>query len=231
MRYMRIGLLGLLASLFALLEISPAPLAADHGTLSLTPVSDQPLATISLRHSLPGHPGQGERGQVASSLPHACDKDVDLTSTVAGVVPIAAQDNLICASSDIDSYVGQGGKSYVVQAGGLNAAWVHTDVSNPSSPVLVAIWVWTGPEGANTYTPDVKAFSQDGRDYIALSLERFAQVAFCGVVIMDVTDPLNPILVGGQQFIGADWCDVHNVYVEKDGSGDGTFIYATADNT
>jgi len=51
MRHMRMALLGLLASLVALLIVSPAPLAADHGALSLTPAPDQPLATISLRHS------------------------------------------------------------------------------------------------------------------------------------------------------------------------------------
>ncbi len=230
MRILRIALLGVLASLFALQAASPAPLAADHGRLSLAPAPDQPLAAVGLRHSLQGHPGQGERGQLAS-LPPACDKDVDLTSTVAGVIPIAAQDNLICTSSDIDSYVGQDGKTYVVQAGGQEAAWVHTDVSNPSSPVRIAIWVWSGQRGANTNTPDVKAFSQGGRDYIALSLERLAQLAFCGVVIMDVTDPSNPAIAGGQQFIGGDWCDDHNIFVEKDGFGDGAFIYATADNT
>jgi len=123
--------------------------------------------------------------------------------------------------------VGQDGKTYVVQAGGQDAAWVHTDVSNPSSPVLLAVWNWRNPGGSNTYTPDVKAFSQGSRDYIALSLERLAKLAFCGVVIMDVTDPLNPTFV--VQFIGADWCDVHNVFVEKDGSGDGRYVYLTAD--
>ena len=228
MRYMRITLLGMLASLFGLLAVLPAPLAADHDKLSLTPVSDLPLAAVGLRHRLPDHYGPGDQRQLGSPPP-ACDKDVDLTSTVAGVVPIAAQDNLICTSADIDTYVGQDGKTYVVQAGGQEAAWVHTDVSNPSAPVLVEVWQWTGQEGANTSTPDVKAFRQGASDYVALALERQAQLAFCGVVIMDVTDPLNPLLV--DQFIGADWCDVHNVFVENDGSGNGAFIYVTADNT
>ena len=228
--YLRPAIIALLAlaALSALLTVSPAPLAANHGKLSLTPAPDQPLATVGLRHPFPDHPGPGDQGQLASQAP-ACDKDVDLTSTFAGVTPIAAQDNLICTSADIDTYVGQDGKTYVVQAGAQDAAWVHTDVSNPSSPVLVAVWEWTGPRGANTSTPDVKAFSQGNRDYIALSLERQAQLAFCGVVIMDVTDPLIPTLV--EQFIGADWCDVHNIFVEKDGSGNGAFIYVTADNT
>ena len=227
MRYLRIALLGLLAAFVAILAVSPAPLAADHGKLSLTPVLDRPLATVSLRHSLPGHPGQEDQRQVSSAEP-ACDKDVDLTSTSAGVIPIAAQDNPICTSSDIDMYEGQDGKTYVVQAGGQDAAWVHTDVSNPSSPVLISYWLWADPGGANTYTPDVKAFSQSGSDYIALALERLAPTAFCGVVIMDVTDPLNPTLV--RQLVGAGWCDVHNVFVEKDGSGDGRYLYLTADS-
>ncbi len=228
MRRVRIFPIGLLALLLALLSLSPAPLAADHNKLSLRPVSDRPLDTIGLRHPLPDHPGPGDRGP--SPDPPGCDKDVDLTSAVAGVIPIAAQDNLICTSSDIDTYVGQDGKTYIVQAGGQEGAWVHTDVSNPSSPVRLAVWVWSGPAGANTYTPDVKAFSQGDRDYISLSLERLAPVAFCGVVIMDVTDPLNPIVVGGQQFIGGDWCDSHNTFVESIGS-DGRYIYAVADAT
>ncbi len=77
-------------------------------------------------------------------------------------------------------------------------------------------------------TPDVKAFSQGDRDYIALSLQRLASPAFCGVVIEDVTDPLNPVIVGGQQFIGGDWCDSHNTFVESIG-GEGRYIYAVAD--
>ena len=225
MRRVRLIPLGLLALLLALLAVSPASLAADHGPLSLTTAPDQPLAAVGLRHSLPEHPGPKDQGQLTS--PPACDKDVDLTSTFTGVIPIAAQDNLICTSSDIDSYVGQDGKTYVVQAGGQDAAWVHTDVSDPSSPVLLAVWVWPGAAGANTYTPDVKAFSQGTSDYIALALERLAPLAFCGVVIEEVTDPLNPVLV--DQFIGGEWCDVHNVFVEEDAGGDGRYIYLTAD--
>ncbi len=226
MRRVRLIPIGLLALLLALLGLLPAPLAADHNELSLKLVSDRPLDTIGLRHPLPDHPGPAEQGQLAPPPP-PCDKDVDLTGTFAGVVPIAAQDNLICTSSDIDTYVGQDGKTYIVQAGGQEGAWVHTDVSNPSSPVRLAVWIWSGQAGANTYTPDVKAFSQGNRDYIALSLQRLASLAFCGVVIEDVTDPLNPVIVGGQQFIGEGWCDSHNIFVESIG-GDGRYIYAVA---
>ncbi len=225
-RHMPRILIGLLAPLFTVLAVSPAPLAADHDKLSLTPVSDLPLATVGLRHRLPDHPGPGDQGHLAPPPP-PCDKDVDLAGTFGGVIAIAAQDNLICTSSDIDAYVGQDGKTYVVQAGGQEGAWVHTDVSNPSSPVRLAVLVWSGAAGGNTFTPDVKAFSQGTSDYIALALERLAPLAFCGVVIVEVTDPLNPIVV--EQFIGGEWCDVHNVFVEDDATGDGRYLYLTAD--
>ena len=225
MRRVRLIPIGLLATLLALLGVSPAPLAADDHELSLTPVSDLPLAAVGLRHALPDHPGPADQRQVTPAPP-PCDKDVALTSTFAGVIPTAAQDNGICTSSDIDTYVGQDGKTYVVQAGGQDAAWVHTDVFNPASPVG-AVWVWSGPAGANTFTPDVKAFSQGTSDYIALALERLAPLAFCGVAIVNVTDPLSPIVV--EQFIGSEWCDVHNVFVEDDGGGDGRYLYLTAD--
>ena len=227
MRYLRYAPLSLLAlAAVAGLGASPTPVAADHYQLSLTPVSDLPLAAIGLRNPLPDHPGAADQGQLTASPP-PCNKDVDLTSTFAGVIAIAVQDNLICTSSDIDTYVGQDGKTYVVQAGGQEGAWVHTDVSNPSSPVRLAVFEWSGAAGGNTYTPDVKAFSRGTSDYIALALERLAPVAFCGVAIVEVTDPLNPIVV--EQFIGDEWCDVHNVFVEEDAGGNGRYLYLTAD--
>jgi len=230
MRHLRILLLGLLA----FLALLPTALAADHDAiLSLRPVADPPPAAVGLQHPLPDHPGPGDQGQLASSQP-ACDKDVDLTSTFAGVTPITAQDNLICTSSDIDTYVGQDGETYVVQAGGQEAAFTITHVASDGTPTLITQNIWVGPGGDPllVYTPDVKAFKQGTMRYIALSLERLSAPppqTTCGVVIVDVTDLLNLNVV--EQFIGADWCDVHNSFVEDDASGDGAFIYATADNT
>ena len=48
-KHLRILLLGLVTVLLALLAVSPAPLSADHDKLSLTPVSDLPLAAVGLR--------------------------------------------------------------------------------------------------------------------------------------------------------------------------------------
>lgn len=186
---------------------------------------DLPVRSVHLRQNLPDHPhggppGQGEPGG------GGCDKGVDLTSTLAGVVAVAAQNNTICTSADIDTYV-RNGSTYVVQASGEEAAWTHTDVSNPANPVIRGQFVWDGAAGRNTYTPDVKYFRQGANDYIALSLERQKVRAFCGVAIVNVTNPANPVIES--QATGSDWCDVHNTFVEDDGNGNGQYIYLTAD--
>jgi hypothetical protein len=82
-----------------------------------------------------------------------------------------------------------------------------------------------------TYTPDVKAFHQGTNDYIVVGLERTKVTQPCGVLFFDVTNPGNPVM--GAQFIGSDWCDVHNVFVEATNpiTGDGRYVYVTADNT
>ena len=95
---------------------------------------DIPVGSIFLRRALPGHPlppaveqefpGPDAPGLEDRPAPGGggCDKDVDLTSEFDGAVPVAAQDNGICTSADIDTYVGSNGKTYVVQAGGEKAA-------------------------------------------------------------------------------------------------------------
>ncbi len=193
--------------------------AVQQQAVQAQPRPDLPVRSIHLRGNLPDHP----RGAAVSGH---CDKDVDLTSTLAGVTAVAAQDNSICTSADLDTYK-RGGSTYVVQAGGEEAAWTHTDVTDPASPVLLGQFVWSGQAGANTYTPDVKTFQQGANDYIVLALERQTFNAFCGVVIYNVNNPGSP--VQESQSTGADWCDVHNVFVEDDASGDGGWIYLTAD--
>lgn len=184
---------------------------------------NRPVASIALR------PGQrAHHPAAAGGKRPKCDKSVDLDGAISGVVPIAAQDNGICTSADIDVYEA-GGTSYVVQAGGEEAAWTHTVVSNPASPVIAGQFKWSGRGGKGTYTPDVKAFRQGDARYIAMGLERLTVAGYCGVVVVDVTNPANPQLRA--QFIGSDWCDTHNVFVENDASGDGQFVYATADAT
>ena len=223
-----LGAWGLLLgmAIFALMVVLPpsaSSRAAEDDLLALRPAADHPLATIGLRHPSEGHPGPGETGPL-SSAGSVCDKDIDTTGSIAGVSFIAAQDNSICTNADIDVYT-NGGEQYVVQAGGQEAAFTITRIAADGTPTQVqqSSWVQT-----NTYTPDVKAFKQGTKRYIALALERLAVGdSACGVVIVDVTDA--PTLTVEAQVTGSDWCDVHNVFVEDDANGDGRYIYLTAD--
>ena len=176
---------------------------------------------VAIEKGSPRQPGQ-LRGALST-----CSKTIDLTSTIRGVKSITAQENGICYNSDIDTYQ-RDGKSYVVQAGGWDAAWTHTDVTDPANPVLLFQSKWD----RSSYTPDIKAFHQGDTDYIAISMERYNTSGYCGVAIYDVTTPDSPVL---KSHIGAatdvdplDWCDVHNLFVEDDANGDGAYIYITA---
>jgi len=193
-----------------------------------------PVRSIILRHDLPDHvPSM----QTKAGKPVSCDKDVDLTTTASGVIAIAAQDNIICTNADIDMY-STASSTYVVQAGGDDAAWTHTNVTNPANPSIVGQFIWVNANGKpnrHTYTPDVKTFRQGVNDYIVMGLERRTLNGFCGITIVNVSDPANPVIesqyIGftSVQDFGPFWCDTHNVFVEDDANGNGQYIYATAD--
>ncbi|MBW3577801.1 MAG: hypothetical protein KY462_08710 [Actinobacteria bacterium] len=215
------GMVGPTAS--GVLAAGPSSPPREVPGLRQTP--DIPVRTVGQRRAVPDHPRQtaGKGG--------GCDKDVDLTTTLDGVVTVAAQNNGICTTADIDTYQTTL-TTYVVQAGGEEAAWTHTDVGSPSDPQMVGQFTWSGGAGKNTYTPDVKAFHQAGRRYLALSLERFSLNAYCGVVLVDVTQPSNPQVESQIYKDDRDdfWCDVHNSFVEDaDGDGDADLLYLTAD--
>ena len=183
---------------------------------------DLPVRSIPVVSPLPSHPRGGPPGE------NGCNEDVDLTSTIKGVVSVAALNTNICTNADIDTYV-RDLRTYVVLAGGDDAAWTHIDVTDPTNPVIVGQFKWRG-NGKNTYTPDVKTFQQGGNDYIVLALERRKLSAPGGVVIYQVNNPGNP--VKQSQTTGSDWVDVHNIFVEDDPiTGFGAFIYVTADNS
>jgi hypothetical protein len=205
---------------------------------------DLPVASIILRRAFPDHPVAGRAGELPEfqdigerELPRpngGCNKNIDPAGPIGGITAITAQDNGICTSADIDNYIGENGNVYVAQAGGEDAAFVITDVTDPTNLVRHGPFTWSGRGGKNTYTPDVKHFKQTDsngvtRDYLALSLERLTLTAYCGVVIVDVTDPTQDPIPVIAQATGADWCDVHNTFVEEDANELGQFIYLTAD--
>ena len=225
---------GLLAFLFTLLLLAGNSQAEQPNTQSrvlsgLQERPDLPVRSIPLRRAFPDHPHGVPPGQ-EEPRGGGCDKDINLGGTLSGVIAVAAQDNGICTSADIDSYVNVVDEdTYVVQGGGEEAAFTITHIDANGNPTLIDQISW---RQKNTYTPDAKAFVQNGRNYLVLSLERMAVGnAACGVVFVDVTDtrgsnPPLPIIV--HQEIGSDWCDVHNTFVENIG-GEGRYVYLTAD--
>ena len=224
MRWLGVVVLPCLLLLTSLVFTDPDPTEGSelHG---LHQAPDIQVASIILREDSPDQ-GEALRPQSAQG----CDKDIDLNSTISGVVAVAVQDNTICTSADLDVYKTDT-KTYVVQAGGKEAAWIHTDVTNPHSPVMLGPFKWPAPGGVYTYTRDVKAFRQGAKNYIALSLERLTPSGLCGVVIVDVSNPENPVVVTQIHDSDPDdsWCDVHNTFVEDDAGGQGRYIYLTAD--
>ena len=172
----------------------------------------------------PGIPSHAEPGG------GSCNKAVDLTSTINGMVNVAALDTGICDNADIDYYVGSNGKNYVVISGRGEAAWTHIDVSDPTNPSIVAQYEWIR-SAKRTSSPDIKAFRQGSKDYIALSTEIGGNNSTCGLFIFDVTDPGNAIQLS-RIFESGVWCSVHNSYIETEADfGYGTHVYITANSS
>src|ERR687898_474221 len=173
------------------------------------------------------NPAQPEQGR-----PARCDKDID-TTTLRALSFVHAQDNGICTSADIDTYRTGPLRPLVAQAGGEEAAFILTDVTNPASPTRYGPFTWARRGAKGTYTPDVKAFSQtvDGmpRQYVAPCLERLRPNGFCGVGVFGGT-PATPVFETQiyKNTPSDFWCDVHNSFVEDVG-GEGRYLYATAD--
>ena len=182
--------------------------------------SDLPVASAVLRDGSARHHGAVS---TVSSTQAICDKDIDPAGSIAGVAFVAAQDNGICTTGEAAAYE-NAGELYIAQAGGQEAAFTITRIAPDGSPTLITQETWGTP---NTYTADIKAFKQGTQRYIALALERLQAGAACGVVIVEVTDaPATAVI---DQVSTAQWCDVHNVFVENDSNGDGKYIYLTAD--
>lgn len=185
--------------------------------------SDLPVESLILRPDVASHHGFSTQGP-----PPRCDKDINTDVAISGVSFVAAQDNGICTNADIDVWQTTNA-SFVVQAGGDEAAFVITEVTDPANPTGT-VFMWPGRLQRATFTPDVKAFVQGESQFIIVSLERVTQRGLCGIAIFDVTGfDVNGTAELRSQFVGSDWCDSHNVFVEGDSSGDGAFVYAVDD--
>lgn len=158
-----------------------------------------------------------------------------------GLIEVAYIPSGFCMYGELDLFE-TGGQLYVVQSL-LDArpslappAFVITDVTDSSQASIIGAWQWNAP----TYTADVKTFRQGERWYLAVSRQPasfFSGVCLAagGLVVVEVTDPANPQLIG--VFTGSntgsaqDWCSPHTVQVSHDANGDGAYLYASTQDT
>lgn len=227
--------------LIPLLFIIPLTLACNFVTRTLglgptpLPPTPPPLATITIPTAEvpPGTPGPTPTPFVLAleqvkNPPRDCDES-PLGLPGDKLIEVSYAPSGYCFNGEIAVFE-NGSHVYVAQELAFDAAYHLIDVTDPAKPSVVGVWRWN----ALTYTADVKFFKQGRRQFLALSLEPDS-THVCGVAIVEVTDPAQPVMVG--QFVGqntsapSDWCDVHTSEVGEDANGDGAFIYASAIDT
>jgi hypothetical protein len=145
------------------------------------------------------------------------------------IIEVAYVPTGFCFNGEIDTFE-INDRLYIVQSLSDEAAFFITEATDPQHPVVVGAWQWND----FPYTADVKVFKQGPRRYLALSLEPIP-AQLCGIAIVEVTDPANPVLLGrydGENTNAtANWCDTHTTEISTDANGDGAFIYASAIDT
>ncbi len=170
-------------------------------------------------------------GDVSASIitgDATCDEDINRTGRAYRMQFTAAVNNGQCDNTDLDVYQ-VGTRSFVVQGAAYRGAYTHYEVTNPARPVVLRRHKWATTAALYTRVQDIQHFRRGTRQYIALALERSRTAGYCGVVIIDVTSPKYP--VKKSQHFGSNWCDTHNLFVEKDGNGNGLYIYVAANYT
>lgn len=144
------------------------------------------------------------------------------------IIEVAYMPSGFCFNGEIDLFE-KGGKLYTVQSLSDEAEFFITDVTDPTKPFIVGAWQLS----QFTYTADVKAFKQKGKNYIVLSQQLLRGAAdLCGVVIVDVDNPVQPVLVGHYNGKNTDnvsnWCEVHTSQVSVDSKGEGAYLYLSS---
>ena len=199
--------------------LSPTPFFSETATPEPTLGPDEPTRTPR-----PTATPFVLRLEKIDPLPDNCNES-PLGLPAEKIVEVAYVPAGFCFYGEIDTFE-MDDHLYVVQSLGDEAAFFITDVTDPQNPAIVGAWQWND----FTYTADVKAFAQGGRRYIVLSMEPF--IKLCGVAIVDVTDPANPVLVGNYDSKNTDaadkWCDTHTTQVGRDENGDGAFVYVSS---
>jgi hypothetical protein len=207
-------------------QAAPAPQDID----GLVSRPDLPVDSPDDEHAGPRTAAGGMKIQGGARVETmaSCDKDINPRGRKYRLVFVKAVNNTVCQSSDLSAY-STDTRHYVVQGGWYRAAYTHYDVTTPWEARIVRQFRWSGTGAGYTRTMSSKTFRQGSRRYLALALERDSGAGYCGIVLMDVTNPAYPAKKA--QYIGANWCDTHNVFVENDRLGNGRYIWATANYT
>jgi len=111
-------------------------------------------------------------------------------------------------------------------------AFVLTEITNPAQPRYLGTWR-VKPRATGEH---IEAFRQGDHWYLVLPLEASDFIFLpCGLAIIEITDPLNPILQGLHNGLtagaGANWCDVHSVEIINDAMGNAEYLLAAASDT
>ena len=162
-----------------------------------------------------------------ASQPRHVQSPFTLPST--GFIPVAFQANKTFDKlGDLDVFE-MHNRLYTAQV--LNpGGYVLTDVTNPTEPDYLGTWKVIPKAGGE----HIEAFRQGDHWYLVLPLEADyrKQFVLCGLAIIEITDPLNPILQGLHDglTVGADvnWCDVHSVEIINDENGNAEYLLAAA---
>lgn len=141
------------------------------------------------------------------------------------IIEVAYLPTGFCFNGEIDLFEKEN-KVYAALSLSDTAAFFLADVTDPSKPLALGAWQLN----QFTYTADLKAFKQNGKNYLLLSHQNLRGAGdLCGLTIIDVTDPAKPNLIGLYNGKNTDnvsnWCEVHASQISTDAKGDGAFVY------
>lgn len=164
--------------------------------------------------------------------PVQIDRKSPLSLPSAGFIPLAFVSNANGARlGDLDVFE-MGDRLYAVQVRDPGG-YVLTEVTDPGHPAYLGSWkVLPASSGEH-----VKAFRQDRRWYLVLPLEAsdWENYDLCGLAIIEITDPLKPVLQGLHNGATADadanWCNVHAAEIITDEGGNAEYLLAAAVDT
>jgi len=213
-------LIALLIIVSGALSISVSPAA----TPSSEPSTDTPTS-VPLSDSSP------IKLVAVPETPPSREVQSPFTLPSTGFIPVAFQANKTFNKlGDLDIFE-MHNRLYTAQVRDPGG-YVLTDVTNPTEPDYLGTWKVNPNSGGE----HIEAFRQGDHWYLVLPLEAdYWEKFLCGLAIIEITDPLNPILQGLHNGLtvgaGDNWCNVHSVEIINDARGNAEYLLAAASDT